>query len=97
MAYSEGVREKGAKMTRQQIEEKILGIMVEKFEMENPGFDDDLREEHNFDSIDAIDLLASIEGMLGATLSDDEKRGAMEIRTIRNIIDYVEALLKARA
>ena len=44
-------------MTRQQIQEKILKIMTDKFEIEDPEMDDDLREEHHFDSIDAIDLL----------------------------------------
>ncbi len=84
-------------MERKQIEDKILGVFRDKFEIEDPGMDDDLREEHHFDSIDAIDLLASIEGWLDISLSDDEKKQAMEIRTLNQICDYVEQIVVAHA
>ena len=58
--------------------------------MENPGLDDDLRETGEFDSVDAIELLLEIERLLNAELTHEEKQMAMEIRTIRQIIDYVE-------
>lgn len=86
-----------AAMTREAIQEQILGVFADKFEIEDPGLDDDLREAYEFDSIDAIDLLASIETMLGVTLDEDQKKRAMEIRTIRDIVDYVEGLARARA
>ncbi len=82
-------------MTREEIQKEILEIMEAKFEIEDPGMDDDLREEHNFDSIDAIDLIASIEGMLDASLTDDDKKAALEIRTINDIVDYVHRLAEA--
>ncbi len=81
-------------MTREQIDTKVLAILEEKFEIVAPGLDDDLRERHNFDSIDAIELLVSIEDMLGRTLAPEEKKPAMEIRTIRQICSYVEGLLQ---
>ncbi|HOX46157.1 MAG TPA: phosphopantetheine-binding protein [Myxococcota bacterium] len=79
-------------MTREQIDTQILSILEEKFEIVSPGMDDDLREKHNFDSIDAIELLVAIEDMLGRALSPEEKKPAMEIRTIREICSYVEGL-----
>ena len=83
-------------MTREDIIAKILLIFKKEFEIENPGLDDDLREQHGFDSIDAIELLLGIEAMLGAELTQEEKKQAMEIRTINQICDYVESLAKAR-
>ena len=44
-------------MTRDEIRDKILQVFEEEFEIANPGLDDDLREAHGFDSIDAIELL----------------------------------------
>ena len=83
-------------MTRKQIEEKILEIMKAEFEVENPELDDNLREKHGFDSIDAISLLEIIEEMLDSQLSQEEKKMAMDIRTINQICDYVEELVKSR-
>ncbi|MCF8051725.1 MAG: acyl carrier protein [Desulfobacterales bacterium] len=81
-------------MTREELEKAILAVFRERFEIENPGLDENLREEHEFDSIDAIELLREIELLLGSELSRDEKKKAMEIRTINQILDYVMALEK---
>ena len=58
--------------------------------------DDDLREKYEFDSIDALELLGEIEEFLGSELTQDEKKEAMDIRTINQICDYVELLAKER-
>lgn len=79
-------------MTRDELQERILTILTEDFEFENPGLDDNLRDDHNFDSIDAIELLGKIEHILGKTLTREEKEQAMEIRTINDILDYIEKL-----
>ena len=76
-------------MTRDEIEKTILHIFRDQFEIENPGLDDNLREVHEFDSIDAIELLREIEILLGVGLTREEKKAAMEIRTINQIVDYV--------
>ena len=83
-------------MTREEIEKAILRIFRDQFEIENPGLDDNLREVHEFDSIDAIELLHEIEIMLATQLTRAEKKNAMEIRTINQIVDYAEALAAAR-
>ncbi len=83
-------------MTRTEIEEHILDVFRGNFELENPQLDDNLREEHNFDSIDAIELLLEIEKMLGSELTQDEKKRAMDIRTIRQVCDYIESLIAVR-
>ncbi|HIJ41155.1 MAG TPA: acyl carrier protein [Deltaproteobacteria bacterium] len=84
-------------MKREEIEKKILNILEKEFEIENPGMDDDLREKHEFDSIDALELLGKIEEMLGSALTRDEKKQAMDIRTINQICDYVALMAGKRS
>ena len=84
-------------MTRTEMTQRVLTIFSERFEIDDPGLDDDLREVHEFDSIDAIELLREIEIMLGSELTHDEKKQAMEISTINDIVDYVEALSAVRS
>ena len=84
-------------MTRDEIRLEIIRIFSEQFEIDNPGLDDDLRETYEFDSIDAIELLREIEILLNSELTRAEKKNAMEIRTINQILDYIELLAQARA
>ncbi len=83
-------------MTRDEIKSEIIRIFSEQFEIENPGLDDDLREAYEFDSIDAIELLREIEILLSSELTRAEKKYAMEIRTINQILDYIELLAQTR-
>ena len=83
-------------MTRDELQEKILTILEKDFEFDHPGLDDNLRNEHGFDSIDAIELLAKIEKIIGFTIAREEKEKAMSIRTVNDILDYIEALIGAR-
>lgn len=82
--------------SREEITAEILTIFKREFEIDDPGFDDDLRETYEFDSVDAIELLIAIERFLHDELTHDEKKMAMEIRTINDIIDYVERMVRAR-
>ncbi len=83
-------------MTRKELQERLLEIFEKNFEIENPGLDDNLREQHEFDSIDAIELLAEIERLLDVTLSQEEKKMAMDVRTLNDICDYVESIIAGR-
>lgn len=84
-------------MTRDEIIVKVLKIMEDEFEIENPGMDDDLREKHNFDSIDAIALLEMVDEFMDPPLNQEEKKSAMSIRTINHICDFVDEMLKKRS
>lgn len=84
-------------MNRDELQEQIVAILVDDFEFENPGLTDNLRDDHGFDSIDAIELLAKIEKMLGFQLAREEKEKAMSIRTINDILDYIEAIQASHA
>ena len=83
-------------MIRQEIETAILNFFRKEFEIENPDMDDDLREVHGFDSIDALELLLEIERLLQSELTQEEKKSAMDIRTLRQVCDYVERMAETR-
>jgi len=80
-------------MTHEEIQSRIIKILEDEFEIENPGMDDNLRDVYGFDSIDAITLLTEIEKMLGSKISQEDKKRAMDIRTINHICNYIESLL----
>ena len=84
-------------MTKSEISSAILKIFRDQFEIEKPGLDADLRETYEFDSIDAIELLREIEILLNTQLTREEKKAAMDIRTINHIIAYVDDLALQRA
>ena len=84
-------------MTRDEIKTEIIQIFWEQFEIKNPQLNEDLRNTYEFDSIDAIELLREIEILLDTQLTRDEKVAAMEIRTISQIVDYVNDLALSRA
>lgn len=84
-------------MERNAIIAAILRIFAERFEIVNPGVDENLRDAYEFDSIDAVELLHEIEVFLGSRLTRTEKKNAMDIRTINQIADYIESLATARA
>ena len=84
------------KLEREYILKELDRIFYEKFEIKNPGAADDLREEHEFDSIDAIELLVEIERILGFPLSQEQKKMAMDVRTIDQICDYIQKMESAR-
>jgi acyl carrier protein len=84
-------------MTRDEMKFELMRIFRDVFEFKNPDLDDDLRNVHGFDSVDAIELLREIEIMLGSRLSREEKEKAMDVRTINQILDYVESLALTRS
>ena len=84
-------------MTRADIEMEIIRVFRDGFEIDHPLPDDNLRDKHQFDSIDAIELLVAIEKYLGSELTQEEKKQAMDIRTLRQIFDYVEAMARTRS
>ncbi len=84
-------------MTKDEIIIALNRIFLERFEIENPGLDENLRETYEFDSIDAIELLQEIEVLLDRTLERDEKKMAMEIRTLGQVVDYIYDLFGSQS
>lgn len=83
-------------MDRVALQKKILTILTEDFEFVQPGLNDNLRDDHGFDSIDAIELLGKIEILLGFTISREQKEQAMGIRTVNDILDFIETVKSSR-
>jgi acyl carrier protein len=83
-------------MTRNEIHARLLTVLRERFEIVDPGLNDDLREQHGFDSIDAVQLLTVVEGMLEIRLSQQEKKAALELRTLGDVCDWVQKLAADR-
>ena len=69
-------------MGRDQIRTALLRVFRDKFQIVDPGVDENLRDAYEFDSIDAVELLHEIELMLDSKLTQAEKKSAMDIRTI---------------
>ena len=84
------------KMNRQEIENEVKNVFQREFEIENPDMDADLRETYEFDSIDAIELLLAIETFLETEITQEEKKQAINIRTINQICDYIENIARKR-
>jgi acyl carrier protein len=84
-------------MTREDLLYEIISFFNRKFEIENPGPDDDLREKFGFDSIDGIELLIHIEKLLQTELTQDEKKQSLNIRTINHVCDFIEAIMELRS
>ncbi len=88
-------------MTRDEIEHKILEILKDEYEIENLGKDDNLGELHDFDSLDGIDMLGSIEDIFGVPRLDPEKereaiQELLKGLTLTKLVDYVEMLFKSK-
>lgn len=83
-------------MTRDEIAGEILKIFKEEFEITDPDLNDNLKEKYEFDSIDAIALLEYMEKIIGSQLTQEEKKQTLEIRTINQICDYIEEMMRKR-
>jgi acyl carrier protein len=81
-------------IAREDIQKEVNRIFVENFEIEP----DELKEDSNLfddlglDSLDAIDMLLAMETFIGARLNDDDKERAKQIRTVLDVIDFVEGI-----
>jgi len=84
-------------MDREEIQTTIINFIETNFEMSDVGLDDDLNAVHGFDSIDAIELLREIETLMKTKLTRDEEEAAMTIRTVNQIVDFIEKAMAERA
>ena len=84
-------------MDREEIQATIINFIETNFEMSDVGLDDDLNAVHGFDSIDAIELLREIETLMKTKLTRYEEEAAMTIRTVNEIVDFIEKAMAERA
>jgi acyl carrier protein len=81
-------------VTRQEIEKHLHEILVDSFEIEHGELrgDANLFDDLGLDSLDAIDMLLAMETFVGTRLGDEDKENAKQIRTIDDVVVFVERL-----
>ena len=81
-------------MTRDEIYQRIVGILVKTFELDPADIKPESRlfEELDLDSIDAVDMFVELHEVTGRRINPETAR---KIRTVQDIVDLVEAEFKA--
>ena len=83
----------GSEFTREDIAKELKDILVEDFEIDEARItpDANLFEDLEFDSIDAVDLAVRLQDFTKQKISPENFK---QIRTINDVVDAVEQLLK---
>jgi len=83
-------------MERSEVIRKVNGILEDEFEVEGDLLNPEatLYEELDLDSLDAVDLIVSLEREFAVTI---DRKGAekriREIRTLADVYDFIEGSL----
>ena len=82
--------ERSASMSRETIVETVNRVVLEEFEAEPEELtaESRLREDIGLDSLDAVDLVISLELAFGFRIPEEEVKG---IRTLGDIYDRISA------
>lgn len=81
-------------MTRAEIYNRVVGILVKTFELDPADIKPESRlfEDLDLDSIDAIDMFVELHEVTGRRI---DVAVARKIRTVEDIVNLVEAELRA--
>jgi acyl carrier protein len=79
---------------RNELEEKIIALLVELFELERGtiSLDSQLYDDLDIDSIDAVDLVVELKKMTGKKVKPDDFKN---VRTVGDIINAAEKLINS--
>ena len=79
-------------MTRAEIYQRVLGILVKSFELDPADIRPESRlfEDLDLDSIDAVDMFVELHEVTGRRI---DPQSARKIRTVQDIVDLVHAEL----
>ena len=83
-------------MTDQEIFDRLRSILVETFdiEAERVSLQSKLYDNLDIDSIDAVDLIVKLKPLVGKRLQPEAFKA---VRTVQDVIDALQGLLKAEA
>ena len=83
----------GSEFTREDIAKELKDILVEDFEIDEARItpDANLFEDLEFDSIDAVDLAVRLQDYTRKKISPNNFK---QIRTVNDVIDAIEELVK---
>lgn len=79
-------------MTREEIVEEVNKILAEQFELDPAGLKEPgtkLQEELGLDSLDAVDIVVTMEKKFGCRIQEAEAR---EIRNLNQLYDCINKL-----
>lgn len=77
-------------MTREEIEEKVKGFMVEELELEEDELVADalLKDDLGIDSLDYVDIVVIVDKIFGFKIKPEEMT---EVKTLGQFCDYIES------
>lgn len=80
-------------LTRDEIQAKLARILVEMFEVEPADVTGDARlyDDLDIDSIDAVDLVVRLKDLTGKRVEPEDFK---EIRTVADVVDAIEGLVR---
>jgi acyl carrier protein len=80
-------------LTRDQIESTLAQILVEMFEVpaEDVTADARLYDDLDIDSIDSVDLVVRLKDLTGKRVEPEDFK---EIRTVADVVDAIQGLLR---
>lgn len=80
--------------SKDQIYQQLIGVMEELFEIEAATIsaNDNLNDDLDIDSIDAVDMAVKLNELTGKKIKPDEFK---HIRTVQDVVDVVYQLVHA--
>lgn len=80
-------------MTREEIEEKVKGFMVEELELEEDELVADalLKDDLGIDSLDYVDIVVIVDKIFGFKIKPEEMT---DVKTLGQFCDYIESKVR---
>lgn len=77
-------------MTREEIEEKVKGFMIEELELEEEDLVADalLKDDLGIDSLDYVDIVVIVDKIFGFKIKPEEMTN---VKTLGQFCDYIES------
>ena len=78
-------------MDKNELYDQLKNILIDQFELDDSSItpEENLYEELELDSIDAVDLLVQLKNITGKKISPDDFK---DVRTINDVIDALTDL-----
>ena len=80
-------------MTREEIEEKVKGFMIEELDLEENELVADalLKDDLGIDSLDYVDIVVIVDKIFGFKIKPEEMT---EVKTLGQFCDYIESKVR---
>lgn len=80
-------------MTREEIEEKVNGFMIEELELEEEELVADalLKDDLGIDSLDYVDIVVIVDKIFGFKIKPEEMT---DVKTLGQFCDYIESKVR---